>query len=870
MKSQDRSIVYLREYQPPTHLIEQINLTFDLEEAGARVTNIMQIRQNTLSQPSPELVLDGQALKLESLKLNGQVLTEGKHFSVVGDKLHLLNPPEKFELQVVTWIEPQNNLELSGLYRSKKMFCTQCEAEGFRRITYFLDRPDVMAVYTTTIRADASKYPTLLSNGNKISEINLPDGRKEVTWHDPFKKPAYLFALVAGDLVCVEDSFKTVSGRNVTLQIFVEPGNDRRVGHAMESLKHSMRWDEEKFGREYDLDIFMIVAVDDFNSCAIENKGLNIFNSKYILADLKTATDDDFEAVEGVVAHEYFHNWTGNRITCRDWFQLSLKEGLTVFRDQEFSANMGSRAVKRIKDVHLLRTHQFAEDAGPMAHPIRPASYIEINNFYTLTVYEKGAEVIRMIHTLLGAENFRKGMDKYFELFDGQAVTTDDFVRAMEIASGRDLTQFKNWYNQAGTPDVFVTEQYDAPTQTLKISMRQTCRPTPESKSKKPYVVPIRTSFIGLNKSAEQVIELNQEQQDFVFDKVPQKPTVSYLRGFSAPVNIHTPHTTDDLLLLLENDNDPFQRWESLQKLWNQQILGQLQGSPTNFAQQMQKITHALKKTLVDESLDHAFRALLLIVPPESFYITRATNLNVDVLHQARTDILRTLATELRPELETLYQGLQQKLMHAHQSGFNSEIAGHRALKNACLGYLARIDQKWAERAFEQQKTAANMTDELAALNAVTTSINPYREQALNLFFEKWQNEYLVINKWLTSQAMMAEKDTLERVKKLSRSSVFDKNNPNKIYALYVAFSQQNTFGFHSRATESYSFIADEVIDLDKRNPQVASRLVRAFNQWKCFADPQRSEQKKALEKIMGVTGLSKNVFEIASKALEG
>lgn len=850
MKTQDRSIVYLQDYQPPSHLVDSLHLTFDLSEEGARVTNLMAIRRNNTG-PTSRLELDGEAVKLEKLSLNNQPLTAGADYEIAGNTLSIFKTPEQFSLEVVTWIEPQNNTELSGLYRSKKMFCTQCEAQGFRRITYFLDRPDVMASYTTTIRADGKRYPVLLSNGNQISRKVLSDGRIEAVWQDPFKKPAYLFALVAGDLVCTEDSFTTMSSRKVKLQIFVEPGNETRVHHAMESLKKSMRWDEEKFGREYDLDIFMIVAVDDFNAGAMENKGLNIFNSKYVLADTKTATDDDFEAVEGVVAHEYFHNWTGNRITCRDWFQLSLKEGLTVFRDQEFSADMNSRAVKRIKDVHMLRTHQFAEDAGPMAHPIRPASYLEINNFYTLTVYEKGAEVIRMIQTLIGEKDFRRGMDKYFELYDGQAVTTEDFVHAMELASGKDLTQFKNWYNQAGTPEVFITEQYDPADKTLKITMRQTCRTTPESTEKKPFVIPVRTALIGVQNPQEKVLQLDQPQQDFIFSGVEKRPVVSYLRGFSAPVTLHTPHSTDDLLFLLANDNDSFQRWESLQTLWNQIISDQLR-EQKDHTSKVDQICQALKKALTDNKIDEEFRALLLAVPSESFFVTRSNQLDVQKLHQIRKDLIGTLALQLQDEMATLYKSSKT-----------------RQLKNACLGFLVKADEKWAEVAFSQQTAATNMTDEVAALNALASTPNSFREQSIKQFFEKWNKEYLVINKWLTTQAMIPEADTLDRVQKLAHSAAFDKGNPNKIYALYVAFSQQNTFGFHSRGADSYNFIADEVIELDAKNPQVASRLVRAFNHWKRFAEPNRSEQKKALEKIVAVKGLSKNVFEITSKSLQ-
>jgi aminopeptidase N len=870
MKSQDRTIVYLKDYHPPTHQVLSLDLQFDLFAEGARVTNTMKLRPLADSKGAANaLVLDGQNLKLESIQLNGADLPAST-YTISGDEMTVQTPAAEFSLEIVTWIEPQNNTELSGLYRTKDMFCTQCEAQGFRRITYFLDRPDVMTMYTTTIRADRAKYPVLLSNGNKVADRILPDGRREVTWNDPFKKPSYLFALVAGDLACIEDHFVTMSGRRVTLQIFVEHGSQDRVAHAMESLKKSMAWDEKAYGREYDLDIFMIVAADDFNSGAMENKGLNIFNSKLILASPETATDGDFEAIEGVVAHEYFHNWTGNRITCRDWFQLSLKEGLTVFRDQEFSSDMNSRAVKRIEDVNMLRTHQFAEDAGPMAHPIRPASYMEINNFYTLTVYEKGSEVIRMIHTLLGPEIFRKGMDKYFELFDGQAVTTEDFVRSMELASNRDLTQFKNWYNQAGTPEVYIDEHYDSARQILRVNMRQTCRPTPETPEKKPFVIPVKTALVADTVTQERVLELTEFEQSFTFENVPQKPVVSYLRGFSAPVRLHTPHKIADLLTLLAKDNDSFQRWESLQNLWNNWIFDGLK-SEGGSQPVLNEICLALAHALKDPRADEAMKALLLIVPSEVAFIPQLNALKIESLFQLRQQVMNTIAKSLQSDFARIYDETSKKLLDLPQSGtYSSTSAGLRALKNASLRYLIRADHAEEKLAWAQLQNAKNMTDQFDALVAMAQVRSPKYDEASQFFRTQWQDNYLVINKWLAVQANIPELSTCDRVMALTKDKqVFDLLNPNKVYSLLVAYSQHNAYGFHGAGKKAYDFIADTVIELDRKNPQVASRLVRAFNHWKRFANPQGADQQTALSKIANAPGLSRNVFEIVSRALE-
>lgn len=858
--------IYLKDYCPPDYQIQSVDLHFDLHEDHCLVTNQMRIKR--VGNKASSLPLNGEHLKLESIKLNGQVL-RADQFEVDERLLVIYNTPEEFQLEIKTCIFPQNNTALVGLYKSGGMFCTQNEAQGFRRITYYLDRPDVMSVFTTTIEANRSKYPILLSNGNLISTGEMNNGRHWAKWNDPFKKPCYLYALVAGDLGKIQDSFITRSGRTVKLEIYCDKGNENRCYHAMDSLKKSMKWDEDVFGREYDLDIFMIVAVSDFNAGAMENKGLNIFNSKYVLADPSMATDFDYEHIEGVIGHEYFHNWTGNRITCRDWFQLSLKEGLTVFRDQEFSSDMGSRAVKRIDDVIKLRTMQFAEDAGPMAHPVRPTSYIEVNNFYTLTVYEKGAEVIRMIHTLLGPKGFRKGMDKYFELYDGMAVTTDDFVHAMEIANNVNLTQFKLWYDQAGTPEIEVQRDYDPKAKKYRLQVRQSCPPTPESATKKPFHIPISMGLMDPETGRELaggVLQLKKEVEEFTFSGIERQPIPSILRGFSAPVKLNIDLSNDELMFLLANDSDSFNRWEAGQQLMQRQMLKLISARQKGIEGDIStNLLEAFRQVLINEKLEPAFRAQALSIPPESYFTQLMEVVDVDAIHFSRDQFLTAVASRLKDDLA--------HVMRAHDSPsdrhFNAQAAGHRSLKNLCLEYMVLLgDKNSLELGIRQLKNAKNMTDELAALVSLSRVEGPDREIAMQIFYEKWKSETLVMNKWLTVQATSPFKSTLKRVKQLLHDPVYDSANPNKIYSLQVALGQNNPFVFHDISGEGYKFVADQVLEVDSKNPQVAARLVGVFNHWKKFDSQRQTRMRTELERILANPKLSKNVYEIVAKGL--
>lgn len=874
--------IHLKDYAPPPYLIDTVDLAFDLGEEVTQVRSTLALRANPdAASPAGALVLDGQDMRLISVALDGRTL-DPSEYSVGPESLTIPGPPESFSLEVVTELKPQENTSLSGLYRTSGNFCTQCEAEGFRKITYFLDRPDVMARYRTTITADALKYPVMLSNGNLVASSKMSgDGRHTVTWEDPFAKPSYLFALVAGVLVHVEDTYVTRSGRTVTLRIYVEPGNQDKCGHAMESLKKSMAWDEEVFGLEYDLDIFMIVAVGDFNMGAMENKGLNVFNTKYVLAKPETATDTDFLGVEAVVAHEYFHNWTGNRVTCRDWFQLSLKEGLTVFRDQEFSSDMHSRPVKRIADVQRLRAAQFPEDSGPMAHPVRPDSYIEINNFYTTTVYEKGAEVVRMIHTLLGAEGFRKGMDLYFERHDGQAVTCDDFVAAMEDATGKDLGQFRRWYSQAGTPELAVTGEHDAAARTYRLTVRQSCPPTPGQPTKLPFHIPLALGLldrsgadIPLRLAGEpapagtsRVLDVTQPEQVFEFADVPHQPVPSLLRGFSAPVKLRVPYTDDDLTFLMAHDSDAFNRWEAGQTLATRLLLDLVADRAENRPLELSPgFIDAFSRILKDPDLDPAFAAQALTLPSEGYLGQQMPVIDVDGIHEVRTFARRAIAGRLRDDLLATYRAMGGN----EPFSIDAAAIGRRALKNLALGYLMALeDAEAVELCVGQFHNAQAMTDVIAALGLLADTRLPQREAALRRFYDLWKDEPLVVDKWFSIQAMSERPETLDEVTALLAHPAFEIRNPNKVYALIGGFAGGNPVRFHDAGGGGYRFLADQVLTLNRLNPQVASRMVKMFARWRKY-DPQRQALMRAeLERIVGTPGLSRDVFEIASKSLE-
>lgn len=881
--------IYLKDYQVPGYLIKTTDLRFEIYEGETIVSAMLHLYRNPAAQaPATQLTLHGADLELVSIALDGNILAADA-YEFGEESITIFNTPAEFKLLTITKIKPEANTSLEGLYRSRTMYCTQCEAEGFRKITYYLDRPDVMSEFTTTVVAD-KKYPVLLSNGNLIDQGEADNNRHFATWHDPFKKPAYLFALVAGDLAHIEDSFTTCSGREVALKIFVEPKDLDKCDHAMTSLKNSMRWDEEVYGREYDLNIFMIVAVDDFNMGAMENKGLNIFNTSCVLAKPETTTDAGFQRVEGVVAHEYFHNWSGNRVTCRDWFQLSLKEGFTVYRDSEFSADLGSRTVKRVEDVSLLRTLQFAEDAGPMAHPIRPESYIEISNFYTMTIYEKGAEIIRMLATLLGKENFRKGTDLYFERHDGQAVTTEDFVAALADASGRDLTQFKRWYSQAGTPRLQVTDHYDENAQEYSLTIKQSCPPTPECQTKLPFHIPVAVGLLGsagdlplylkdaepdfeTSDNTHKVLELTAAEQTFVFQRVQEKPVPSLLRGFSAPVKLHYAYSRADLIVLMSRDSDGFNRWEASQQLGLQAIHHAMsvyqRGEDLAALQLDADLIAAYRSLLQDHSLDKAMVAYMLSLPSEAYISELAEVVDVEAIHYSRAAIRKILARELRAEFVGIYTAYD----HAQHYAATADAIASRSLKNVALAYLMLLGEDDLIRACEQQyRTANNMTDVMAALtqlvNADTPLAQTLAETALTDFYQRWQDEPLVVNQWLMVQASCALPNTLAKVKSLQQHPAYDGKNPNKIRALIASFCNGNAINFHADAGAGYTFLADQIIVLNTQNPQIASRLLTPLTKWKKYSPERQGLMKAELERIMAEPSLSKDVFEVVSKSL--
>jgi len=831
----------------------------------------------------PPLVLDGQLLELLSLKLDDTELGIGD-YQQTPDHLSVQPKAAQFTLDTSVRIHPETNTALEGLYKSSGMFCTQCEAEGFRKITYYLDRPDVMSKFTTTVSAEQHSYPVLLSNGNPIASGPGEDGRHWATWEDPFMKPAYLFALVAGDLWCIEDVFTTMNQRDVTLRIYVEPENVDKCQHAMNSLKKSMRWDEETYGREYDLDIFMIVAVNDFNMGAMENKGLNIFNSSCVLARAETATDAAHQRVEAVVAHEYFHNWSGNRVTCRDWFQLSLKEGFTVFRDAEFSADMNSRTVKRIEDVAYLRTHQFAEDAGPMAHAVRPASFIEISNFYTLTVYEKGSEVVRMLRTLLGTEGFRKGSDLYFERHDGQAVTCDDFIKAMEDANSVELTQFKRWYSQAGTPRLAVSEAYDSAAKTYSLTFRQSYPATPDKQEKQPFVIPVELGLldaqggeIALRLSGEaaaagtsRVISVNEAEQTFTFVDIAEKPLPSLLRGFSAPVKLSFPYNRDQLMFLMQHDSDGFNRWEAGQQLSVQvlqELIGQHQKGEALVLDQ--RLVTALNSVLADDQLDQAMVAEMLSLPGEAYLTEISEVADVDAIHTAREFARKQLADSL---FEGLWQRYQANRELSKKTAYVAEAEhfARRGLQNIALSYLMLSGKPQVLAAcLEQFDTCDNMTERLTALAVLVNS--PFAEEkakALATFADSFKDNPLVMDQWFSVQAASNLPGGLQRVKALMTHPAFTMKNPNKVRALVGAFAGQNLINFHAADGSGYRFLADLVIQLNAFNPQIASRQLAPLTRWRKYDSARQALMKAELERIRASGDLSSDVYEVVSKSL--
>jgi aminopeptidase N len=867
MRTEEPHSVHLKDYHAPDYRISEIALDFQLDPEATRVAARMRVQRTGAKAP---LILNGENLKLVSLSIDDRPLAASE-YKLDPELLTIAEPPEQFSLEIVTEIAPVENTLLSGLYTSNGMFCTQCEAEGFRRITYFLDRPDVLAVYTTRIEADKARYPVLLSNGNLAETGELANGRHYALWRDPFPKPCYLFALVAGDLGMIESNFVTMSGRNVVLRVFVEHGNEPKAAYALDSLKRAMKWDEEAYGREYDLDIFMIVAVSAFNMGAMENKGLNIFNDKVLLASPETATDDDYGRIEGVVAHEFFHNWTGNRVTCRDWFQLSLKEGLTVFRDQSFSADQRSAPVKRIEDVRALRLRQFQEDAGPLAHPVQPQSYISIDNFYTTTVYEKGAEVIGMLKTLVGDETYRKATDLYFARHDGQAATVEDWVTCFEDASGRDLKQFRLWYSQAGTPVIESRSTYDPVNRTFALTLRQSMAPTPGQAVKKPMHIPVRLGLLGKSGRAlpltlegenamgpdERVLELTAAEQTFTFVGVNEEPLVSLGRRFSAPAIFRAPQTAADRTALMARDADSFNRWEAGQTAARETMLAMMKGAAAD-----PLYIDAVGEILSRAKVDMAFAAHMLSPPLESEIAMAVKVIDPEAIHQARKSLIRAVAGAHRDRFAALYGSLESNAPFAP----DATSAGRRALRNVCLRYLTVADDEEAAAfASAHYHAATNMTDMIAGLAALTRMISPRADAAFDHFHTRFAKDPLVLDKWMALQAGSPRPDTVDRVRDLMHDSAFDIRNPNRVRALVGAFSG-NQLRFHAADGSGYALLGETVRELDKINAQVAARMAGAFETWRRFDDRRQSLIRHELETILKSPGLSSNMFEVASK----
>jgi aminopeptidase N len=865
---------FLKNYRPYPFTIATVDLRIDLDPAQTKVTaRTVFCRNPAVAQHKAALALDldGEHLQLDAVRLDGRSLQEDE-YSCNGGILHITQVPDQFELELETSLAPEANTALEGLYLSSGTYCTQCEAQGFRRITCWPDRPDVLAVFTVTLIGPQESCPVLLANGNLIEQGTLPEGRHFAIWHDPFPKPSYLFAVVAGKLVFLEDHFITLSGRKVTLRIYVEERNRHKCAHAMASLKKAMRWDEEVYGREYDLDIYMIVAVDDFNMGAMENKGLNIFNSKYVLAQPETATDSDYEGIASVIAHEYFHNWTGNRITCRDWFQLSLKEGLTVFRDQEFSADMGSQAVQRIQDANLIRTFQFREDSGPMAHPVRPESYMEINNFYTATVYNKGAEVIRMLHSLLGVTGFHKGMDCYFSRHDGQAVTCEDFLQAMQDANALDLEQFRLWYSQAGTPELRLSQEYQADTQEYRLTVSQSCPATPGQPHKEPFFMPIKVGL--LNQQGQDLrnalLILRQAQEQFCFTGITEKPVLSFNRGFSAPVRVFSDCSEEDLAFLMAHDSDPVNRWDAGQQLALGFLLKGIEAWQQGQEVEVPELFHqAFAHLLKDRHSDPAFLALALSLPEEGWISQQMASIDPEAVFMVR----QHFRSQVRQEHQDAFFALYKKLGNTQAYQWTAKESARRALRNCCLSSLLvltlgeQVDEELLDLALEQYRQADNMTDALAALTAVVNADRTAGEELATAFYQQWQEDPLVVDKWLMLQARCTLPNTLERVKDLLQHPAFSLKNPNKVRSLIGGFCS-NLHQFHAADGRGYAFLADRIMELDPVNPQVAARMLTPLTLWKRYDARRQEGMLAALQGIAAQSGLSPDLSELIAKSI--
>ena len=882
MKDASPRTIHRADYVAPTFHVESIHLHFELHETKTQVRAVSTWKRTAEADSLCDLALDGQDMSLVRIRMNEKEL-DPSQYSLTEEKLTLIAPPDSFTLDITSQLSPLTNKSLEGLYVSSGNFCTQCEAEGFRKITWFLDRPDVMARYKTHIIADQDKYPVMLSNGNKLEEGSLPNGRHYVVWEDPHPKPSYLFALVAGQLVHREDTFTTMHGRDVTLQVYVEDGNLDKTEHCMASLKNAMVWDEKRFGREYDLDIFMIVAVGDFNMGAMENKGLNLFNSKYVLAKPDTATDQDYMLIEGIVGHEYFHNWSGNRVTCRDWFQLSLKEGFTVFRDQEFSADLGSPVVKRIGDISRLRAGQFPEDAGPTAHPVRPDSYVEISNFYTATVYDKGAEVVRMLHTLLGEDVFRQGSDLYFSRHDGQAVTCEDFVVAMEEASGIDLKQFRLWYSQAGTPRIIVKTEFDHTNESFTMRFKQVLPKTPGQPEKDPMLIPITMGLLdpsgkdlplvidGENHpdsgKTTRTVQLTQDEQSFTFLNITNQPIPSLFRNFSAPVHLEMERSMQDWIFQMSHDSDLFNRWEASQTLSTQIILNIVEKRQRGEEPSLpEEYVRAFGANLAKSVLDPAIFTRILSLPSEIVLAESMTTIDPENIHHARKWLTEQLAKAFAPVLLQTYHEQEQKGPYA----ISAEAIGRRALRNACLSFLmSQTSPEHGGLAEEQYATATNMTDRIAALVCLTRQDARVREPIFSDFFQRWKNDPLVIDKWFELQATSPAEETFEHVQSLTQHASFDIENPNKVRALLGTFTMANPYRFHTEGDSAYAFLTDRILQIDAFNPQVAARLITPLARWRRHAQHRRLAMKEQLQRIVDTQGASKDIFEIASKSLK-
>ncbi|MDP1574482.1 MAG: aminopeptidase N [Coxiellaceae bacterium] len=860
---------YLKNYTVPDFQIDHVHLHFDVQNEHIIVNSLLKIARNPQSknQKAP-LVLDGEALVLESIFLDGKILSNTQ-FKKTESHLTIETVPEAFVLETAVKIFPKKNTTLMGLYQSRANLCTQCESEGFRRITFYLDRPDVMSVFTVTISADKKQYPYLLSNGNLVEEKILENNRHWVRWEDPSKKPCYLFALVAGDFDVIQDQFTSMNNRTIDLYFYLEKGFRDQGDYAVIALKKSMKWDEEKFGREYDLDRFMIVAVSDFNMGAMENKGLNIFNTKYILAKPETATDTDYVNIERVIAHEYFHNWSGNRITCRDWFQLTLKEGLTVLRDELFTEDMTSKGVARIDVVNTLRNHQFPEDAGPMAHPIRPDNYLKIDNFYTATVYEKGAEVIRMVRTLLTPEIFRKGMDLYFSRHDGQAVTTEDFLKAMSDASGKDFTQFSRWYHQAGTPILRVKTHYDAASKQYTVIIKQSCPATPGQSEKLPLHMPFSFGLIGSHCEdlfETKILEIKKSEETFVFEHIPEDAAPSLLRHFSAPVELQYNYTNEQLALLFQCDSDPFARFEAGQRLLVNMV--QSVAKDMMFDKPVSApplLIETFKKLLSQKITDENLFSRLLMFPSLKYLVSQIDKIDLDIIYQAKVFLEKVLATQLEATWFKLFKEYQLSGGYV----YDNHACGYRRLKNQCLQYLLKSNNKmnYVENVYYQATQANNMTDQFAALVALNDCDVPQREVALAKFYTQYQHEPLVMNKWLSLQASTLLSQAIHDVQALLVHPSYDQQNPNNVYALLVTFGE-NTLRFHDISGEGYKLIANQVLVLDKFNPQVSSRVVRPLIQWKQMDAVRGVMMQAELKRILESKKLSDNLYEIVSKSI--